>query len=77
MIACSTTCLAGAATTADAIIKDRLKRAKQEAYRFVRNDEPNKELIKQLIKYLSLFPHNEEGKQLITRLALKLRLSVK
>jgi alkaline phosphatase len=64
--------LAGAATKSNAIINDRLKRAKEAGYRFIENGENNQQLIKQNIKLLELFPDDHEAKQLVTQLSLKL-----
>jgi len=68
----SMTCLAGAVGTADVIINDRLNKAKEAGYRFIKDGEYNQELIKQNIEYLSLFPNDQEAKQLVTQLSLKL-----
>jgi hypothetical protein len=72
MLGCSTTCLSGAVTKANDIINGHIKAAKEEAHRLNQNDDHNQELIRQNIKYLNLFSHDQESKQLVTQLMLKL-----
>jgi hypothetical protein len=66
MIGCNTTCLAGAVTKANDAINDRVKVAKEAAYRLDQNGEHNQELTRQNIKYLNLCSHDPEAKQLLT-----------
>jgi len=65
------TCLAGAVAKANAIERDRLKKAKEDAHLFIGNGATDQELIKQTIKYLSLFPSDPEAKRLVAQLAPK------
>jgi hypothetical protein len=76
MLQSPVTCLAKAVATANAIARERLKRAKEDAHRFIENGETNQHLIKQKIKQLSLFPDDEEARQLIARLAEKSSVSI-
>jgi hypothetical protein len=72
MLQCPVTSLAQAVAKAKAVERNRLKKAKEDAYLFIQNGETNQQWIEQKIKPLSLFPNDHEAKQLITELAPKL-----